>query len=46
VLLCSSFSKILSHGFRVGWVLAGRFRADVERLKLLTNVAAPSGPPR
>jgi DNA-binding transcriptional MocR family regulator len=44
VLLCSSFSKILSHGYRVGWVLAGRFRADVERLKLLTNVAAPSLP--
>jgi DNA-binding transcriptional MocR family regulator len=42
VLLCSSFSKILSPGHRVGWVLAGRFRAEVERLKLLTNVAAPS----
>jgi DNA-binding transcriptional MocR family regulator len=44
VLLCSSFSKILSPGYRVGWVLPGRFRADVERLKLVTNVAAPSLP--
>jgi DNA-binding transcriptional MocR family regulator len=44
VLLCSSFSKILSPGHRVGWVLPGRFRAEVERLKLLTNVAAPSLP--
>jgi DNA-binding transcriptional MocR family regulator len=42
VLLCSSFSKILSPGYRVGWVLPGRFRADVERLKLLTSVQAPS----
>jgi DNA-binding transcriptional MocR family regulator len=41
VLLCSSFSKILSPGYRVGWVLPGRFRAEVERLTLLTNVAAP-----
>jgi DNA-binding transcriptional MocR family regulator len=42
VLLCSSFSKILSPGYRVGWIVPGRFRAEVERLKLLTNVATPS----
>jgi DNA-binding transcriptional MocR family regulator len=44
VLFCSSVSKILSPGYRVGWVLAGRFRAEIERLKLLTSVAAPSLP--
>jgi DNA-binding transcriptional MocR family regulator len=44
VLLCSSFSKILSPGYRVGWVTAGRFRAEVERLKLLNTVATPSLP--
>jgi DNA-binding transcriptional MocR family regulator len=44
VLLCSSFSKIISPGYRLGWVVAGRFRAEVERLKLLTTVAAPSLP--
>jgi DNA-binding transcriptional MocR family regulator len=44
VLLCSSFSKILSPGYRVGWILAGRFRAEVERLKLVTSLAAPSLP--
>jgi DNA-binding transcriptional MocR family regulator len=44
VLLCSSFSKTLAPGFRVGWVAAGRFRAEVERLKFLSTVAAPSLP--
>ena len=42
VLLCTSFSKVLAPGYRVGWVAAGRFRKEVERLKLLTSVAAPS----
>src|SRR5262249_14943864 len=42
VMLCSSFSKILSPGYRVGWIAPGRFRAEVERLKMLTNVATPS----
>jgi DNA-binding transcriptional MocR family regulator len=44
VLLCSSFSKVLSPGYRVGWVLAGRFQPEVQRLKLLTSMAAPSLP--
>jgi DNA-binding transcriptional MocR family regulator len=39
VLLCSSFSKTLPPGYRVGWVAAGRFHADVERLKFLSTVA-------
>ena len=39
VLLCSSFSKTLSPGYRVGWVMPGRFRAEVERLKFLSSVA-------
>ncbi|HWF09560.1 MAG TPA: PLP-dependent aminotransferase family protein [Bryobacteraceae bacterium] len=42
VLLCSSFSKILSPGYRVGWVAGGRFRAEIERLQLLSTMAAPS----
>jgi DNA-binding transcriptional MocR family regulator len=44
VLLCSSCSKTLSPGYRIGWVFAGRFQAEVERLKLITSMAAPSLP--
>jgi DNA-binding transcriptional MocR family regulator len=44
VLLCSSFSKVLPPGYRVGWIAAGRFRAEVERLKLVTTVAAATFP--
>jgi DNA-binding transcriptional MocR family regulator len=42
VLLCSSFSKVLAPGFRVGWIHPGRFRAEVERLKFITTIASPS----
>ena len=44
VLLCSSFSKVLAPGYRVGWIAAGRFREDVNRLKLVTNIAAATLP--
>jgi DNA-binding transcriptional MocR family regulator len=44
VLLCSGFSKILCPGYRLGWVMAGRYRTEVERLKMLTTVATPSLP--
>jgi DNA-binding transcriptional MocR family regulator len=42
VLLCSSCSKALSPGYRIGWMLAGRFQPEVERLKFITSMAAPS----
>jgi DNA-binding transcriptional MocR family regulator len=44
VLLCSSISKTLSPGLRVGWVLAGQFQPQVERLKLITTVATAGLP--
>jgi DNA-binding transcriptional MocR family regulator len=37
VLLCSSFSKTLAPGHRVGWTAPGRFRAQVERLKNIST---------
>ena len=42
VLVCSSFSKILCPGYRLGWVVAGRYRSEIERLKLISSVATPS----
>lgn len=41
VMLCSSFSKTLAPGFRIGWCAAGRFARRVERLKFMTNVTTP-----
>jgi len=41
VMHCSSFSKTLAPGFRLGWVVAGRFARQVERLKLTTSLSAP-----
>jgi len=37
VLLCSSFSKDISPGYRIGWIAAGAHRAAVERLKMALN---------
>ncbi|WP_228897887.1 PLP-dependent aminotransferase family protein [Acidovorax sp. Leaf73] len=40
VMHCSSFSKSLAPGYRVGWVAAGRFATAVQRLKLMTTLSA------
>lgn len=42
VVVCSSFSKTLAPGYRVGWMVPGRFRDKVERLKAIFNVATAS----
>lgn len=39
VMHCSSFSKSLAPGYRLGWVAAGRFAREVERLKLTSTIA-------
>ena len=44
VLWCSSFSKDLVPGYRVGWVAPGRFKATIEWLKYTTNVATATLP--
>lgn len=40
VMHCSSFSKCLAPGYRVGWVAPGRYLQMVERLKLTTTISA------
>jgi DNA-binding transcriptional MocR family regulator len=40
VLYCSSFSKTLAPGLRVGWTLPGRFGDKVKRLKLNMNLGS------
>jgi DNA-binding transcriptional MocR family regulator len=44
IMHCSSFSKCLAPGYRVGWVAAGRFAEKVERLKLMTTLSASIPP--
>lgn len=39
VLLCSSFSKSLAPGHRIGWTLPGRFKEKVIKLKRMHTVA-------
>ena len=41
VLLCSSFSKTLAPGFRVGWIAPGRYGREVNHLKTLVDIASP-----
>ncbi|PON12849.1 GntR family transcriptional regulator [Candidatus Entotheonella serta] len=37
VLYCSSVSKTVSPGLRIGWAVAGRYQARVERFKWVIN---------
>jgi DNA-binding transcriptional MocR family regulator len=40
VLLCSSYSKSLAPGYRVGWCLPGKFKEEIIRLKLISTVSS------
>jgi len=42
VLSCSSFSKTLAPGYRIGWVLAGRYNDKIRELKQATFSATSS----
>ncbi|ODN43897.1 aminotransferase-like domain-containing protein [Piscirickettsia litoralis] len=42
VLYCSSFSKVLIPGYRVGWAMPGRFLAEFARIKLSRTVTSNS----
>ena len=39
VMHCSSFSKCLAPGYRVGWTAAGRFAPAIQRLKLMSTLS-------
>lgn len=41
VLHCSSFSKSISPGFRIGWTMPGIYKESVERLKFMTSISTP-----
>lgn len=41
VLLCGTFSKSLAPGYRVGWLLPGRYGERARRLKLAQTLASP-----
>jgi DNA-binding transcriptional MocR family regulator len=42
VMLCSSFSKTLAPGYRIGFAAPGRWRERFELLKFAVNVATPT----
>ncbi len=42
VLLCSSISKTLAPGLRVGWIAPGRFREQILQLKTNQTLASPT----
>jgi DNA-binding transcriptional MocR family regulator len=44
VLLCSSFSKTLAPGYRVGWVVPGRYLSEIEHLKYTSTIATATLP--
>ncbi len=44
VLYCSSFSKTLSPGLRVGWTAPGRYYTQIEHLKYVSTMATATLP--
>jgi DNA-binding transcriptional MocR family regulator len=42
VLWCSSVSKTLAPGYRVGWVAPGRYREKILKLKLVHAISSPT----
>ncbi len=39
VLYCSSFSKSLAPGYRIGWVIPGKFKKEIIRLKRMNTIS-------
>ena len=44
VILCSSFTKTVAPGFRIGWIAPGRLHQQVAMLKFISSVSTPELP--
>src|SRR5215217_4486418 len=42
VMHCSSLSKSLAPGYRIGWILPGRYLEKVKSLKMMHTVSSPT----
>ena len=42
VMHCSSLSKSLTPGYRIGWVIPGKFMDEVKQLKRIQNISSPT----
>lgn len=42
VLHCSSFSKVLGAGFRIGWIYAGKFSEHIQHVQLMSTISVNS----
>jgi DNA-binding transcriptional MocR family regulator len=42
VMYCSSLSKSLAPGYRIGWVLPGKFIEQVKQIKRINNISSPT----
>jgi DNA-binding transcriptional MocR family regulator len=42
VMYCSSLSKSLSPGYRIGWTIPGKFLAEVKQIKRIQNISSPT----
>jgi len=42
VMHCSSFSKSLIPGYRIGWTMPGKFTEQVKQIKRMHNISSPS----
>src|SRR5690606_19716501 len=42
VILCSSFSKSVAPGYRIGWLIAGRYKSEIFEYKMNHSVTTVS----
>lgn len=42
VMHCASISKSLSPGYRIGWVIPGKFLEQVKQIKRIHNISSPT----